>query len=658
MTKNEQPQKNEEREKEKANLQNELREAKELMQKLLNKTKAKNITPVEKNNSKATPVEEGVVIETKENTENSQTEEKTTINESVNKNFENYEKAKEIVLNSKDTSFSNLARKLKISINKAKKLLDELEKEGIVGPSNGVSPRKFLGDKEIISSTTRRGGEKDTEIIPEKIEVERDNEKKSNENKEDEKLTTSEIGVTLNGEEENSENKISIAAELDNVYPDLEENNMIENNIPQNENNNVNNKSGLENTNFEGFLESENKGFFNKMSEGGKNIMRSAYEGIYKTPGLNRVVGKLEIAYSQFWIDKKEEKSVKLKDKIDAFSLKDEALNTSKEEMESLIKDLESQGIPGSASLSLKIKEIQGQKNKLANKKDKLQSKIELKENEINLYTNKRDGVADRLISHYDKKLSPIEGKLDVLQSKRDSLDLVVTVVEIKHDEQIARLNEIKDKKIKIEEAFRKSGESERKIKNSESIKVLNKLIEDGYKKIEQENLKLSYKKDDFDKKVAKVDKKAQPYRDRKDEFIRIKNNRPIKIDLEKRETAKEFTNKENTSANTRMENSEDYSNESTTENTSANSRIDNSKESEGKIELLDIINHFNEVIKKIPDIKHLSINIKDLILETRSLLSSNTKLSPVQFIKIIEKYYKVKKVPDYFVKKIISNLK
>ena len=50
MTKNEQPQKNEEREKEKANLQNELREAKELMQKLLNKTKAKNITSVEKNN--------------------------------------------------------------------------------------------------------------------------------------------------------------------------------------------------------------------------------------------------------------------------------------------------------------------------------------------------------------------------------------------------------------------------------------------------------------------------------------------------------------------------------------------------------------------------------------------------------------------------------
>lgn len=68
------------------------------------------------------------------------------------------DKAREIVLETKNTSFSNLQLKLKIGINRAKRIFDQLEKEGIVGPSdNGVGPREFLGDKkEAIQDVLNR----------------------------------------------------------------------------------------------------------------------------------------------------------------------------------------------------------------------------------------------------------------------------------------------------------------------------------------------------------------------------------------------------------------------------------------------------------------------------------------------------------------------
>lgn len=460
-----------------------------------------------------------------------------------------------------------------------------------------------------------------------------------------EKLTTEDINSTISEQGDN----VSLGG-LNNFNNDLGDNNMMENNGQQNEI--INNDSNLENSNLSVFLDPDNKGIWDKVSNGAKNMMNSAYEGIHKVPVVNRAVAKMEIAYSQFWIDKKEEKSIKLKSKMDSLSFKDQALDTSRQEMEVLAKDLDSQGIPGSASLFLKIKEIQEQKDKIANKKDKLQSKIEIKENKINLYTNKRDGIADRLINHYDKKLSPIEGKLDVLQSKRDFLDLKITATEIKHEEQKVRLNEIKDKKLKIEEALRKSGESERNIKNSGAIKELNKLIEDGYKRIEKDNLELSYKKDSFDKKVAKVDQKAQPYRNRKDEFIRVKNNRPVKIDLEKRETAKEFKDKEDTSANTRLENSESHT---INDNSSSTQREGDSYFTlEGGINLVDCINSYNKYLNNYKDIDNLTIT-KNFLIETG--LSSNTNITLINFKKIIEKYYKVKKIPQGLdLKNLINN--
>lgn len=155
---------------EKAKLQKEIADAKALAEKLLAKRdKSKKseenvneVTLVEEGKQSGEKIEESGIIGSgrdqmgedefadfmsMDKKEDLQSEENIEIKELDNKNNENYEKAKEIVVNSKDTSFSNLARKLKISVNKSRKLLDQLEKEGIVGPANGSLPREFIFGK-------------------------------------------------------------------------------------------------------------------------------------------------------------------------------------------------------------------------------------------------------------------------------------------------------------------------------------------------------------------------------------------------------------------------------------------------------------------------------------------------------------------------------
>ena len=109
------------------------------------------------------------------------------------------------------------------------------------------------------------------------------------------------------------------------------------------------------------------------MSEVGVKIASPVYEGLYNTPGVNRIVGKLEIAYNQFWIDKYQQKAAKFKGKMDGLDLRIGVLDESKKEIESFIKSLKSQNIPGAESLQIKLQNIDRQKVELLNEKDKKQ---------------------------------------------------------------------------------------------------------------------------------------------------------------------------------------------------------------------------------------------------------------------------------------------
>ena len=55
-----------------------------------------------------------------------------------------YERAKQIVFDRKCASASFLQRRMKIGYNKAARLIEQMEEEGIVGPQNGSKPREIL----------------------------------------------------------------------------------------------------------------------------------------------------------------------------------------------------------------------------------------------------------------------------------------------------------------------------------------------------------------------------------------------------------------------------------------------------------------------------------------------------------------------------------
>ncbi len=95
-----------------------------------------------------------------------------------------YDKALEIITRTGDTTFGNLEKKLKISEKKAKRLLEMLEQDGILGPSIKNSPREILKkglepekndlagkEKENIENT-KEEDMKEKEIISIKNEVE------------------------------------------------------------------------------------------------------------------------------------------------------------------------------------------------------------------------------------------------------------------------------------------------------------------------------------------------------------------------------------------------------------------------------------------------------------------------------------------------------
>lgn len=402
------------------------------------------------------------------------------------------------------------------------------------------------------------------------------------------------------------------------------------------------------------FLNSENKSFFGRMSEGGKKIADRVYEGLYKIPGVNRVVGKLEIAYNQFLVDEHEEMAVGFKNKMDGLDLKSEAFEQSKKEIELVIENLKQQNIPGAESLQLKIKSIDQQKNNLLNEKDKIQSKFEARENSAKLFINERNRVADKLIERYNEKIRPMEKELENLQTCKDQVDLFVAVTEVKHKEQITKLDDIEKKKTKIEEALRGTGMSEKEIRKFEAIKTLEEYLSKGREDIKMEKEKLTQKNAEINAKIAKVDAKANPYRDKREEFVRVKKGRPLKMNVPTRERGQEFTEAEEVISHVRAERSEYEPPRTHEQESSTETEGESTEEGEERLKTTDCISIWNSFIEKAYGKTHKGlIDQEDFLRSTK--LSKGYELDFKDFKNILKKYYKSRKIPvdDRFVESV-----
>ena len=407
----------------------------------------------------------------------------------------------------------------------------------------------------------------------------------------------------------------------------------------------------------------ENRKTFERMSEQAKNIANQVYEGLYKTPGINKIVGKLEIAYNQLWIDKHQEKAAKLKEKIDGFDLRINALNQSEKEIKLAIEDLKQQNIPGVESLQIKIQDIERQKEELLNKKDRVQSKFEERENKLKLYVNERDLVADRFITHYEEKLEPLESELKKLQNYRNQLDLLAVVTEAKYKEQSAKLDNLRKKKVQIENTLHHAGMSEKEIRKNEAIKQFEKIILENQKKIRSdyslEKEKLTRSKAEINKKIAKVDAKANPYRDKREEFVRIKERRPIRMEVAPRQK-EEFKDEEKIEAHPRIE---VRPVEKSIPNKSGAEKEPKNKE---KLPISDLLHYWNNFLREVYKNEAMLIDEKDFLRDFLQLINlpKDSKLDFEDFKDVLGKYLKSRKlskkqfkqsIDKFFEKKIKS---
>lgn len=394
-----------------------------------------------------------------------------------------------------------------------------------------------------------------------------------------------------------------------------------------------------ENTAF--VLSPENKSFFGRMSEKGAKIANQVYEGLYKIPGVNRVVGKLEIAYNQFWINRHQEKAVQFKEKMDGLDLRVGSFDQSKKEIESVIENLKSQNIPGVESLQIKLQDIDRQKAGLLNEKDRAQSKFEVRDNKLKLYTNERDRVADKLIGHYEEKLKPMEAELEKLSTFNDQADLLVAVAEAKHKEQLAKLGDIEKKKTQIEEALRRTGMSEKEIRKFEAIKQIDEVLAGGREKVRIEKENLARRKAEINERIAKIDAKANLYRDKREEFIRVKESRPIKIDVAARQRGAEF--KETEFKGEEFEGGGETRAHSKNE---ATHETDEGKSAEDKEQLQTaaFIGGWNTFLKETYKDTAKFIDVKDFLRAAG--LSEKDRLDFKDFKNILGKYLKYRKLP------------
>jgi len=82
-------------------------------------------------------------------------DEEATTTQAEESQDELYDQAKELVVEMQTASVSLLQRRFRIGYNRAARLIDELEANGIIGPSEGSKPRKVY--LESLEQTEQDG---------------------------------------------------------------------------------------------------------------------------------------------------------------------------------------------------------------------------------------------------------------------------------------------------------------------------------------------------------------------------------------------------------------------------------------------------------------------------------------------------------------------
>ncbi len=578
---------------------------------------------------------------------------------------------------------------------KSKKTLKNKKMENLkptpVAKKDAVDPGAVIAEN-LVSEEVLDGEEGDNELIGESLDIDtvealkaekdvNDNSENSDDNVTGEVLDPGTIDILKNGEKTELEPEKEGSINLDDLEFDdeagekIEKDNTVETADIQGFKMNIDDsvetsaqvarpeKGG--NPETEGrvpevkwsieMLSVQNKSIWERMSERGKKFFSDIYDSAKsKLPDPASFLGKIGIAYNQLWMNKHEEKAAKLKGKMDKIEMQRGALKKAKDEISRVVENLKKQGIPGSESLQVKMRVLEQKDAKFLNKKDKIQSKFEDRDNRLALYKNDRDRIAKSFISKYDQKLSPVESELRGL--KKELAEVCVAGEERLNGctEQIAGWESQRES---IRAAYKLAGDSDRQIRKDSAVKMLDQLIKSSQKNTAKLEKMLSQKKASINEEIARLDKNANPYRDRRETFVRTTGLKPVRAEVSGRERGAVSSQEEEVRSSSRekeeavvadsderVDESEKKDEEEKTENPIDGSNVENSAEEEKKVEVGLFINYFNrKIIEKFGSKSKFYIDRNEFTRESN--VKIDERVEKEDFNKMLINYYKKKKI-------------
>ena len=275
-------------------------------------------------------------------------------------------------------------------------------------------------------------------------------------------------------------------------------------------------------------------GIFDRISQNIRDTASAVREGLYNTPVVNTIVGKLEIAYNQMFMNGHEQTARGLKGDIDALDAKIRTLEASKEKVRTLAGEL-SQNLDPALTISggvenstvvLKLRDIDEQISQLMLKKGIIQTKFDTYQGKVENYTQKRDAVAHKLIEYFDQRIDPIEQEINSLSDQKKELVLVRTGIEITHRGLLDGIARAETEMQQIMLQRRAQGVSEVEIE---------KLLAEKKDFITRSRIQIRKNEQEYTRRIKVIEAKilvahqrANPYRDNREQFVAITRKRPL----------------------------------------------------------------------------------------------------------------------------------
>jgi hypothetical protein len=305
--------------------------------------------------------------------------------------------------------------------------------------------------------------------------------------------------------------------------------------------------------------------FLGTMSERGKAVAEKMYEGVYKLPGVQRLAGKMEISYNQFFVDRHENKALNLREQADILGPKIDAVGLAAQETNAAIETLRGMGAPGLAGLERKALELDQQKLDLMLSRDSLTQRAEARMGRMEHFKGKRDLIADRLIDTYSEKMAPLENRLQSLGANLELAETQAEITRAEHEEQLRTLTGLEGRRNTIAQLLGSAGLNERDVARHEVIKLIDTQIAAGREKVRVEDENIERSLNNLHTSIANSKAKVGGYRTKQQEFQNLKRRTLTPEQLRGGSQYEEKTVEDPTSENDIEENFDSFEDEEDT---------------------------------------------------------------------------------------------